>query len=90
MKKPPKMKKIPSVVKESKSKSKSIEPYSENPQPNLYLTEKVLPEIKNWEIGKEYDLMIKVKMTGIREQDYGMDKGKVTADFKITQIGVPK
>ena len=36
-------------------------------KPTLYISSKDLPEIKNWEVGESYDLIVNVKMTGIHQ-----------------------
>lgn len=83
--KPPKLKAIPSKVERPQEKiSKPDNSY--NPQPSLNLNEQILPEITDWKIGKTYTLTVEVKMTGIRHSEYGHDKGKASADFKITKI----
>lgn len=90
--KAPSMKKIPAEKKyPSPGKSSTIkESNTYNPQPSICISEEFLPEIKSWSIDGEYDLRIKVKMTGIRTEDYGSEKGKVKGDFKITSIGLEK
>lgn len=47
---------------------------------------KQLPEIKKWKVGKEYELCIKVKMTALRDGEYG-EKG-LSASFEIQNISV--
>lgn len=88
IKKAPSMKKIPSEKKYSSEPGISKASNTFNPQPHLSIEETYLPEIKSWSIDGEYDLKIKVKMTGIRTEDYGSEKGKVKGDFKITSIGL--
>ena len=68
------------------------------PMPHLgSVSEKTLPAIKNWKIGKEYEVTLKVKMTGIRQGydwEYSLPMGDnsdkrpklVTADFEVTEI----
>ncbi len=53
---------------------------------SLYISEKELPAIKNWKIGQKYILEVEVEMSGIRKEDYGVDLGKIKADFKINKI----
>ena len=53
--------------------------------PTLYLDSKQVSEIRDWEVGEEYTLVIKVKQTGKNENDKEKD-GKVNsvrADFDI-------
>lgn len=47
---------------------------------------KKLPEIKKWKVGKEYELCIKVKMTALRDGEYG-EKG-LNASFEVQNISV--
>ena len=56
---------------------------------NLSLSEKDLPEIKEWDIGKNYKLEISITMTGKRipsHWDLEMGKRGISADFKITGV----
>lgn len=41
------------------------------------------PEVKNWKVGKEYDLTVKVKMTGLSDEDYD---DTMRASFSIKEI----
>jgi hypothetical protein len=54
-------------------------------KPTLHVSEKQLPEIKNWKIDGEYTLEVKVRMTGIHKSQYS-DNPKTSADFTIEQI----
>lgn len=82
-----KMLKPPSRKKKSEKESiSSYEPYDDRPRLSFKETE--LPAIKDWSVGKEYELKIKVKMTGSSEMDYSDDKGKIRGDFKITGVEV--
>lgn len=48
-----------------------------------------LPEIADWDVGKEYIIVLKVEQTAIRNKDYFGSKDKVKrADFEIKQVGV--
>ena len=58
-----------------------------------------VPEIKDWPIGDEYEVTVKVKMNSIREVDkwdmdeYGYKKGDVKAEFEVLDVkavGKPK
>ena len=44
-----------------------------------------LPEAKKWDIGKEYEVSLKLKMTGISISRY-----QNNAEFDIVEIGVGK
>ena len=91
-----KIQKVQIVNQPVKVKSADMEHDSKPPMPHLgSVSEKTLPAIKNWKVGKEYTLEIKVKMTGIR-QGYGYELGMssmndkkprpMTADFEVTEI----
>jgi hypothetical protein len=49
-----------------------------------------LPEIKNWEVGKEYTIIIKAKMTGYEQRKLDNEmmgkKEKEEAKFEITAV----
>lgn len=59
---------------------------------NLYLSSSQLPEIKNWEVGGEYQVLATVRQTSMREPDrWELEEGKcspddVKADFDILSI----
>ena len=52
----------------------------------ISITETELPEIKEWKIGEEYEISIKIKQTGMRIEDWGKNKGKVVAQFEIIEM----
>lgn len=87
-KRPP-MKKIPSkkVVKdeypavELKNTEREIDP-----RPEFSVNAEALPAIKDWSVGKKYMIEMEVEMIGSRIQDWGDDKGKLVASFKINGI----
>lgn len=56
--------------------------------PNLYIDSQSLPEIKDWKVGEDYYLVVKVtqKSYSMRSTDDGEMKGH--ADFDIKEIGV--
>lgn len=49
--------------------------------PNLHLKLKDLPEAKSWEVGKNYLLLIGVRMSSIQEDEDGSDVG-----FKVIKV----
>lgn len=53
--------------------------------PSFSITEKDLPEIKQWSVGKKYKLEIEVEMVSSSKNEYG--KTPLTARFKIHRIG---
>ena len=83
-KKAPKLKKLPESV--ASSPQKMQEGYDN--RPTFEISETMLPAIKSWQVGEKYMLTIEVEQKESRMKDYGGDKGKVCATFKITKIGV--
>lgn len=55
------------------------------PGPGLYLTEDQLPELKGWDVGKSYEMTIKVKMNSLNESEDSQSAG-----FEITEINGKK
>ena len=55
-------------------------------RPHLCFSATELPEIKTWQVGKEYDLCVKVKQTSSRISEIGKDKGKMMADFTVVGV----
>ena len=53
--------------------------YSE--KPTLTLTVKELPELKEWEVGKKYKILIEVEQVGINKDEYG--ESGTTGRFKV-------
>ena len=49
---------------------------------NLSINESMLPDIKDWKVGDEYEVMLTVKMTGLHKM-YSSDK--LCADFEVTE-----
>lgn len=54
--------------------------------PSVSFDEKQLPEIKNWQVGEEYTIVLKVKQTSSRLQGPDHDQ-RMAADFDIQQVG---
>lgn len=50
--------------------------------PRLRMEHKFFPEVKKWEVGKEYTVTLKVKMTGISISKFQND-----SEFDIVGIG---
>lgn len=55
--------------------------------PEFTLDEKQLPDIKDWEVGKKYNLEIEVEMTGQNKSQHD-DPNKLKGSFKITKVEV--
>lgn len=53
--------------------------------PTFNLTEKDLPEIKEWKVGKKYKLEIEVEQIAVSKNEYG--KSPMTARFRIHKVG---
>ena len=50
--------------------------------PSISFSSKNLPEIKNWQVGKTYRLIVEVKQTSMRENE----NGEINAEFDIKKI----
>lgn len=65
-------------------------PYHEDRElPSLSFRQIDLPEIVEWEVNGEYYLVVKVEMTGKRNNAYlssKEDKGKIEGDFKVLNV----
>lgn len=86
----PSMKKLaaPKPVKKSNS-NKGVEVVSEyDERPTLSFYQSQLPPISKWNLEDEYHLIIKVKMTGARLEEYGSKKGEMRGEFKVLAVGV--
>ena len=79
-----------SVKKAPKVTKKDI-PVAADNRSSLYISEKELAAIKDWKVGQKYKLEVEVEMTGISKQDnWGSDPGKLSANFKINKISTEK
>lgn len=62
---------------------------------SLSIDEMQLPAVKDWTVGEEYEIVIKVRQTGVREVDswdieeYGYKEGDVRAEFEIISARTP-
>ena len=55
--------------------------------PNFRLEKKDMPEIAKWEVGKTYELKIKVRMTGYEEhKSLNSTEGRANGEFDIIGI----
>ena len=52
--------------------------------PSFHLDETQLPEIRDWKIGEEYTIQLKVRQTGARE---GRSE-EVMGEFEVLAVGV--
>jgi hypothetical protein len=74
------------------AKKKGPETVSVQELPNmLHLTEDELPEVRDWKVGKKYQILLDVEQTGLHSGGPLMDekKGKFSADFKIIKASMP-
>lgn len=53
--------------------------------PTFSLTEKDLPAIKDWKVGKKYKLEIEVEQISVSKNEYG--RSPMTARFRIHKVG---
>ena len=54
--------------------------------PSFRLTEKDLPEIKDWKVGKRYHLEMEVEQVEVSKDEYTLDT-PISARFRIHKIG---
>lgn len=77
------------LEKEVKSRGKSkkhnshVEPRF---QPTINLSDKDLPEIKDWEVGKTYHLMMVVEQTSLRKNEFLESDKEFHASFNIKSV----
>lgn len=94
---PKKAKKIKVTVPSSNSNVKAVDSINQKEFGSLRITTLQLPEVKQWKVGQEYNLNVKVRMTGVDERQdtkYDDKQGKSTpigspyfeGDFRITDI----
>lgn len=53
-------------------------------RPTLHLSEDNLPAIKDWEVGGEYTIAMRVKQTGSEQKEW--TNNKVMASFEVLEI----
>jgi len=84
-KKPPMMRSV--GVKETPMmtiKESKMEIY----RPSIEFSELELPEIKDWKIGEKYKVIMEIEQVSVKKKDYGPNKGKICAEFKVHKIGI--
>lgn len=64
--------------------SKGVEVELERMKPCLHVTDKDLPQIKDWEVGQEYTIKVRQKSREVRE---GEDGTTVSAELEL--VGLP-
>ena len=84
-----KQKKAPKMnVLEKEKTTKEVKNETFDARPSIYFNEKELPAIKDWSVGKTYKVEIEIEQTGMRVIDYGENKGKIEATFRVSKVGV--
>ena len=58
----------------------------ERPKPNLHLSDKDLPESKEWETGKSYTVKATIKKVGHSEDMFGGKDKNISSRFEVHKI----
>ena len=74
------------MAKKSKKNQMNAIASPERMYPEIHVTSKDLPEIKDWKVGKKYNLMVEAEQVGLHKDMYGDNKNEVSARFRITSI----
>ena len=85
---------IVKIRKEEQKKQRELKPMAFEPMlwlPNISFSAKELPEIKEWKVGNEYEMTIKVKMTSFSKNERTLmggseSKENTNASFDILGI----
>jgi hypothetical protein len=67
------------------TRGSQVEDFSRPTLPSFTLTEKDLPEIKNWQVGNKYKLEIEVEQVSLEKNEY-LPNQPITARFRIRKI----
>lgn len=59
-------------------------------KPTLYVSDKDLPQIKDWEVGEEYELIIKVKQRSFNEMQNRDGTKTISSELEVTDFVVPE
>lgn len=79
------------AIKRTRINEEKMEVEIPESKPRVEFLGQDIPEIKDWNVGKEYVLKVKVKMVSKREGNEWNDKDTETrASFKVTAVGVEK
>lgn len=86
-----KLKKLTAPAERPKEEMKKMEagPSYWDERPTFRVEDKDLPEIKGWDTGNEYTIVMKVKMEEKMSRDRE-GKSKTCGDFRIISIGAAK
>lgn len=71
--------KIP--IKRLKSRKKDFDT-----RPSIGFDTGELPEVKDWKVGEEYEVILRIKQTGMHEIDFGPMKGKIRGEFTVVGV----
>jgi hypothetical protein len=52
-------------------------------KPTISLDSKCLPELKDWKVGKTYEIHLKIRETGVHEDRYDDNKKRLHATFEV-------
>jgi len=74
------MRKVKSINEDTEIGPISLEPV----YPMISFREVDLPEIKDWKVGGEYEIIIKTKQKSIHE----VSGGELEAHFEIIEVGI--
>ena len=75
------------IVKPDAEKPYAYKESERTSYPSVSFTAAELPEIKNWYVGEEYSLILKVRQTGSRLVDTNITEGGIIkADFEILAV----
>lgn len=80
-KRPPKFKKVQMIDHSKEMMDTSNEPHARTIK--FYGDE--LP-VKDWKVGEEYEVILKIKQTQTGMQKYGPMKGKTYAEFDLIEV----
>jgi hypothetical protein len=57
-------------------------------KPTISLDSKSLPKIKDWKVGKTYEVHLRIRETGVHEDSYGDNKKYLHATFELLKAEV--
>ncbi len=80
--------KPPKKSKKTATENSITPSYKEDNRSSMRISEKKVPEIKNWKIGEKYKVEVMIEMTGLSKVDWGDNMGKIEGSFKIDKISV--
>lgn len=79
-----KLKQIPVKKNKNRGMEVSMDEYEMSYSPNFRLIDRQMPEIKDWEVGEKYQIVVEVEMTSKNEvKNKSADKIGVAGSFDI-------